>query len=137
MSLQNFIGDFLESVYNVHAVMVKLRELKDCGKIRELTDLNPALRNLTRWSYTFQMLERYLVFNSHLEKLDVPKNNSPLFSTAENESMSNIMEYITILESVKKMLQTRGTNIEDVRDLFNAVIENTHPWMAICLQRLR
>jgi hypothetical protein len=44
----------------VEDIMVRLTTLKKASKLRQKTDLNPVLRNKTRWSSTHDMVERYL-----------------------------------------------------------------------------
>lgn len=67
-----------------------------------------------------------------MEKLDVPEINSLLLSNAEHKSISNILEHLTVLESVNKKLQATDATMVDVRALFDAGIEK-YPSMDVRL----
>ena len=47
-------------VRKIHELMKKLSTLKNRGALRKKTPLCPILRNVTRWSSTYCMIERYL-----------------------------------------------------------------------------
>ena len=50
--------------------MVKLTSLKLSAKLRKSTHLVPFIRNATRWSSTYQMMSRCLLFHGILDHSD-------------------------------------------------------------------
>ena len=54
---------YLESregvLQKIQALMTTLRQIKQSGKLRTKTDLEPVSRNTTRWSSTYEMVKRF------------------------------------------------------------------------------
>ncbi|KAF1788234.1 hypothetical protein GQ600_11969 [Phytophthora cactorum] len=65
-------GELLEEssqdLGSVQALMIKLRSLNQAAKLRLKTSLRPVIRQKTRWSSTFMMLDRYF------KLLDLPRS---------------------------------------------------------------
>jgi ribosomal protein S30 len=51
--------------------MNTLRSVKKAGKLRMNTPLEPVTRNVTRWSSTYSMVERFFRLKEHLIDLDI------------------------------------------------------------------
>lgn len=51
---------WFEAISRVHALMVNLKSLKNRVKLAFVTQLNPEVRNETRWRSTYLMLRKYL-----------------------------------------------------------------------------
>jgi hypothetical protein len=46
--------------------MKTLSNIKQAGKLRKKTDLEPVKRNVTRWSSTYEMVKRFFEIKSSL-----------------------------------------------------------------------
>ncbi|OWY91008.1 hypothetical protein PHMEG_00040587, partial [Phytophthora megakarya] len=115
----------------VQALMVKLRTLKDkkfvyiwCGincKISFEDKLRPVIRQDTRWSLTFSMVDRYLCL---LEFLDVEDDDvlDLLPSPAVNKRLRLLLQEIRDIKSVTKALQGSDVDLLDVREWFDDLI---------------
>ena len=53
-------------------LMVKLSQVKNASLLKAKTPLKAVLWNETRWSSTFNMLERLLVLRPHIESINWP-----------------------------------------------------------------
>lgn len=61
-----------ESVIEVvHKLMIKLKTIKQAGKLRRSTPLEPIIRNKTRWSSTYEMLKRFFILQDFIDKDDL------------------------------------------------------------------
>ena len=60
LAVSLFLKEHTEIIAKISDIMIKLRTLKYRGKLRQKTDLGPVLKNETRWSRTFAMLNRYI-----------------------------------------------------------------------------
>ena len=65
---------YLESsevvLQKIQFLMTTLRQVKQAGKLRTKTDLNPIIRNVTRWSSTFEMVKRFLRLLEFIDTTD-------------------------------------------------------------------
>ncbi len=50
--------------------MKTLRNMKQAGKLRKKTDLEPVQRNVTRWSSTFEMVKRFFEIKAFIDDED-------------------------------------------------------------------
>ena len=60
----------------IQDINVKLKSLKLRGNLRSHTELEPKLRNDTRWSSTYQMLERYIKLHPIISDKDFTRDKS-------------------------------------------------------------
>lgn len=120
------VCDIIESnsdtVQAIRSIMVKLRTLKYAAHLRNHIDLKPILSNTTRWSSTFQMLKRYIELIPAIREMDIAEINDLLPSNAKHSSITQLLETLSVMDSVCKQLQSESTTIADVRALFDAII---------------
>lgn len=67
--MKDFQAHFDDLLCLVHTLMIKLRQLIPAAKLCRLTHLKSRCRNATRWSSSFQMLDRYEKIRDVLPKL--------------------------------------------------------------------
>jgi hypothetical protein len=122
----------------VHNLMKKLETLKEAGRLRKKTDLCPVLRNKTRWSGTFRMVDRYI----QLIKLGVFLNAQGVVHESLEEvvpgatatsRIRDLFKKLEDMESVNKMLQNGTISLWLVRKIFDDVIE-LYPFMGTYLK---
>lgn len=64
------------------------------------------------------MLKRYFELKSNIVDLYIPAFNAIILSYAVHNKLSELLDKLTILESVNKNLQSKDTTISDFRALF-------------------
>ncbi|ETM43312.1 hypothetical protein L914_11187, partial [Phytophthora nicotianae] len=70
LAVREFLVPFETALDQVQQLMRKLRTLNQAAKLRMKTPLMPILRQDTRWSSTFSMLERYIRLREFLSADD-------------------------------------------------------------------
>lgn len=124
------VRDYLSSeehiLTKINEIMVKLKSLLIGARLRQFTPLRPKLRNVTRWSSTFEMLSRYRELRDFLPALDSTEIDEMSLTVSENRQVDCLFEKLKLFESVTKALQTDKTSMSDVRTIFDAVI-GEHP----------
>jgi len=117
-----FMGDHDErpihrALIKSRRLMVKLSQLKNASLLKTKTPLKAVLWNETRWSSTFNMLERLLVLRPHIESINWPSGKRKRDGTClpsvrdfiptdeEFDLIRELMEKLRKVESVSKALQ--------------------------------
>ena len=117
-----FMGDHDErpihrALIKSRRLMVKLSQLKNASLLKAKTPLKAVLWNETRWSSTFNMLERLLVLRPHIESINWPSGKRKRDGTClpsvrdfiptdeEFDLIRELMEKLRKVQSVSKALQ--------------------------------
>ena len=84
--------------------------------------MSPILRNKTRWSSTFEMINRYNQIRPYVPESDLDLMALVLEDLEEDE-LKLLTENLTKINSVTLTLQReRGITLSDIRTLFNSLI---------------
>ncbi|KAE9181133.1 hypothetical protein PF005_g22991, partial [Phytophthora fragariae] len=83
----------------------------------------PVFRNLTRWSSTFAMIDRYFSIYAKLDRVDDELADF-IPTPRENVRLKELYEDLKNLESLSKKLQTSSVSLLDVRMLFDHVMKH-------------
>ncbi|KAG3236457.1 hypothetical protein PI124_g18535 [Phytophthora idaei] len=102
--------------------MRKLRTLKEAAKLRAETPLPPVLRQETRWSSTFAMLDRYVRLRRILSA-DDDEMADLLLSRSTHRSLQTLLEEMKDIESISKKIQSDGLTLLQARELFDRLLE--------------
>ncbi|KAG6610903.1 GTP-dependent nucleic acid-binding protein engD [Phytophthora cinnamomi] len=105
----------------VQALMIKLRTLHHSAKLRFKTDLRPIIRQQTRWSSTFTMLNRYFELLPFIDAED-EELAELLPPAASKRRLRDLLGELKDVESVSKALQGADANLLDVRIWFDSLI---------------
>ncbi len=103
--------------------MCKLRSLILSAKPRKLTTVPPIVRNVTRWSSTYEMLKRYVHVRDFFSALESDGLDTSTLSCTDNRRVDASLRRIQPIESVTKSLQSDCTTLSDTRISFDAVID--------------
>jgi hypothetical protein len=123
LACKRFLQPFEENLQRINSLMVYLRNIKQAGKLREKTDLEPVKRNVTRWSSTLAMLKRFFQLKPFLDERDADLAfNLP--SGRECIQLQKLLEDLTELDSITIQLQDSRISLSDVRSLFDTCIES-------------
>ncbi|EGZ04428.1 hypothetical protein PHYSODRAFT_536448, partial [Phytophthora sojae] len=105
----------------IQKLMVKLRSLNQAAKLRFKTTRSPVLRNDTRWSSTFAMLDRYVRLLEFIDREDDAVAEL-LPSPSVHKKLKGLLEDLKQFESVSKRLQSESVSLWEVRVMFDALI---------------
>ena len=93
LACKKYLEEYEESLSKISRLMVTLRNVKQAGKLRTKTKLSAVLRNDTRWSSTFQMLERFFEIKDFIDTSD----------RALAVNLSSGLEVVTLQEVMKDL----------------------------------
>ncbi|KAK1931473.1 hypothetical protein P3T76_013229 [Phytophthora citrophthora] len=123
LAVKPFLGrrDAVEqSIACVDAVITQLRNIKAAGSLRALTPLAPIKRNVTRWSSTHSMLNRYLKIEKELKQID----DVDTIRRTDLEHIKDILSSMDNFKDVTTDLQRKGEHIGSVHDMFQIMLED-------------
>jgi len=121
LAMQNFLLNHEHSLDNVNAIMKVLKRLGPAYQLKAYTELRAVLRNVTRWSSTFMMLDRFFKILPGLE--DIVDVACLLPERNELAALKELHTHLTELDTITKKLQLESITIADARDLFDGVLE--------------
>ena len=100
LAVNNFLLPHENLISKVHTIMVKMSNLKRAGTLRRKNvNLQPILRNKTRWSSTYEMLVRHKALRLHLPKNDLEL--LPYFLSEEEDLLlDNLLLDLTKIQSI-------------------------------------
>lgn len=104
--------------------MITLRTCNNRGKLRGETKLAPVIDQETRWSSTFNMIERYLEFVDL--KIDFKEIDASIVELKKGElkQLEKVYQSMKDIDSVTKKLQHHQTNLLKGHVLFLALKAN-------------
>lgn len=107
----------------INMLMGKLKSLKLAGRLREKTPLQPLQRNKTRWSSTYDMIERYIQLKPILDTFqNDPKILDYLLTPREHNDLQILKDNLEKLRSVTIALQRADIDFSDVRILLDEIL---------------
>ncbi|EGZ22005.1 hypothetical protein PHYSODRAFT_251327 [Phytophthora sojae] len=110
-------GDLLDEVNNL---LVELRHENNRAELKKYTDLVPIKRNVTRWSSTFTMVERYIRIHAEIKKVDAVEEIVP--TGGKHRKLVALFEHLKKFENVCKRLQREDTDMGEVRLMVDSLI---------------
>ncbi|ETM43308.1 hypothetical protein F442_11560 [Phytophthora nicotianae P10297] len=122
LAVREFLVPFETALDQVQQLMRKLRTLNQAAKLRMKTPLMPILRQDTRWSSTFSMLERYIRLREFLSADDDDMADL-LPSRADHRKLEDLLSKLRCIESISKKLQGDELTLLDARALFDGLFE--------------
>ncbi|KAH9143603.1 hypothetical protein AeRB84_012396 [Aphanomyces euteiches] len=109
--------------------MRKLSYSVPVAKLRSFTHLAAKTRNVTRWSSTFDMVERYIEIKQHLREVQLNNVDIVLPTRQQDEVLSKLYGDLVALNKVTLDLQSESTRLRDVRACFDFLLD-IYPEMA-------
>ncbi|GMF43142.1 unnamed protein product [Phytophthora fragariaefolia] len=122
-----FLADHEPVLAQIHALMKHLSTIKCRAALRKVTPLAPVMRNATRWSSTFSMVQRYDKICGALLALDhatVAKHGIAgfLLTPEETEAARTLLKSLHELNEVSKALQDSTLTLVGARRAFDAEV---------------
>ncbi|KAE9303034.1 hypothetical protein PF008_g22328 [Phytophthora fragariae] len=129
LAMKDYLAKEDALLEKIHALMKRFSTLKGRAVLRQVTPLAPVLRNATRWSSTYAMVERYIALEKCFRGLDhgtVSKHDlgSVFLSRREHDEAKTLLGDLARMEGVTKMLQRSTLTMSATRRLFNQVVQN-------------
>jgi len=123
LAVSGYLSKYEKILDKVNQLMKKLRNVKNRGKLRKLEcPYQPVIRNDTRWSSTFNMIQCYLRIRSYIEKIDDDEVLEYLPTISQFKTLEQLMEHLKAFESVTKALQLDGLDLAEARALFDGIV---------------
>ncbi|KAK1940575.1 hypothetical protein P3T76_008026 [Phytophthora citrophthora] len=85
-----------------------------------MTALCLIKRNATRWTSTFEMLERFLHIEGQAKQIDAVDT----IRRPDSERIRSVLPTLAEFKNVMTELQTKGTHIGEVRGIFHLMLED-------------
>lgn len=123
LAVKDLIAEHEPAITKVHELMKKLHTPNIAGKLLKVTHLKPKSYIKTRWSSTYEMLQRFLDLKDHIRGLENDELDRISPSTSEYKDIQELTKKFRELESVSKALQSDSCTLPMVRALFDTVIE--------------
>jgi hypothetical protein len=123
LACKAYLEKYERTLSKINSLMATLRNVKQAGKLRTRTPLEPVTRNATRWSSTHNMLLRFFRIREFLDDTDadlVYNMPTPLEVNELTLAMADLAEF----ESTTKLLQDQQRSLSEVRVIFNAMLSN-------------
>ena len=121
LACKSYLEKYEPTLSKINSLMATLRNVKQAGKLRTKTPLEPVTRNDTRWSSTYNMLVRFFQIREFLDDTDanlVYNMPTPLEVNELTLAMADLAEF----ESTTKLLQDQERSLSEVRAIFNAML---------------
>jgi hypothetical protein len=121
LACKSYLEKYEATLSKINSLMVSLRNVKQAGKLRTRTPLEPVTRNDTRWSSTYDMLLRFFCIREFLDDTDsalVHYMPTPL----EVNELSLALDDLKEFESTTKLLQDEKRTMSEVRVIFDAIL---------------
>jgi hypothetical protein len=131
LAVKKFLLEYEDILLKIHNLMKALGNIKQAGKLRKSTNLRPVKRNVTRWSSTFAMLERFYAIKEFIDQED-PELAIHFPTGMENVRLQRLFKDMQEFEIITKQLQKVSCSLSDVRAIFDETI-STYPAMAFHL----
>ncbi|KAG4048361.1 hypothetical protein JG687_00010411 [Phytophthora cactorum] len=112
-----------KEVEKVATLMQHLRTSKQKAVLRKMGCSMPVVKNTTRWSSSYLMINRYLEMAEHLDDMDMDLT-ALLPTPREKIKIKSLFEDLRKFQSVNMELQhSDGVQLKDVRILFDELLE--------------
>jgi hypothetical protein len=123
LACKNYLEKFEYVLQKIHSLMANLRQVKQAGKLRTKTNLEPIIRNVTRWSSTYEMLKRFFRIREFLDESDEAlARNLP--TPVEILDLQNLKKDLEQFETATKLPQDSKRNLQDVRCIFDEMLKH-------------
>jgi len=70
LACRHYLDPFETSITKINDLMKTLCNIKQAGKLRKKTNLEPVKRNVTRWSSTYEMVKRFFEIKTFIDDED-------------------------------------------------------------------
>jgi hypothetical protein len=114
LACQKYLKGSEPILQKIQSLMTTLRQVKQAGKLRTKTSLEPIIRNVTRWSSTYEMIKRFFRLEEFIDKSD---EALAIYMPTSMEliKLKELMNDLEQLQVTTKLLQDSKRNLLEVR----------------------
>eukprot|EP00171_Calliarthron_tuberculosum_P012778 IDg12778t1 len=102
LAVKDLLMTHKDIICKVRELMKKLRALLERAILRKFTDLTPIVSSVTRWSSTYEMLQRYLRLRDVLIQIQISDIDDMMPIRRETQDLESLCSKLGVLESVTK-----------------------------------
>ncbi|KAG6966181.1 hypothetical protein JG687_00005010 [Phytophthora cactorum] len=96
----------------INSLMHQLRLPNNASELAKLTPLRAKARNVTRWSSTYGMLQRYVKIRAYIRQLGAVEDLTP--RSGKHKKLVSLLSHLEKFESVCKHLQSEATSMSEI-----------------------
>ncbi|KAG6596063.1 Hydroxyacylglutathione hydrolase [Phytophthora cinnamomi] len=111
LAVNKFLEPYDDLLDEDNNLMVDLRRENNSAELKKYTDLTPIKRNVTRWSSTFTMVQRYIRIRAEIKKVDAVEEMVP--TGGKHRKLVVLFEHLKKFESICKRLQRGDTSMRE------------------------
>lgn len=111
-----------EAIKKIHKIMVELETIKKSAGLRLKTDLVAKKSNSTRWSSTYEMVERYFLLFPFLDEKDEELKALSL-NSKEFKELEILFKNLQGFNSITIALQNDNMDLLKARSLFDGLVD--------------
>ncbi|OWZ19062.1 hypothetical protein PHMEG_0006747 [Phytophthora megakarya] len=120
LAVNKFLAPYEDLLADVNTLMVELRHENNLAELKKHTVLEPIKRNVTRWSSTFTMVQRYIRIRAEIKKVEAVEELIP--TGGKHRKLLALFEHLKKFQSITLQLQRDDTDMAEVRLMFDALI---------------
>ncbi|RLN10139.1 hypothetical protein BBJ28_00018417 [Nothophytophthora sp. Chile5] len=120
LAVNKVLAPYEDLLDNVNTLMVELRKENNFAELKKHMELLPVKRNITRWSSTFTMVQRYIRIRGDIKKVEAAEDLVP--TGAKHRKLVDLFEHLKKFDSVCLQLQRDNTDMAEVRLMFDVLI---------------
>nr|CAI72317.1 hypothetical protein, conserved [Phytophthora infestans] len=120
LAVSKYLAPHESLLSKVSDLMVELRHENNYAELKTHTELLPVKRNVTRWSSTITMVQRYTRIRAEIKKVVTVEELIP--TGAKHRKILDLFEHMKKFESICPRLQRDETDIAEVRVMFDALV---------------
>ncbi|GMF34439.1 unnamed protein product [Phytophthora fragariaefolia] len=125
LAIKKYLASYETLLDEVNALMLELRHENNFGELKKHTD-HPVKRNVTRWSSTFTMLERYIRIRPEIKKVEAVEERIP--TVGKHRKLAALFEHLKKFESICKRRQHEDTDMAELRLILMASLQSILSW---------
>lgn len=110
-------------IQKVVELVKTLKTTKGAAFLRQYTDLKAIKKNETRWTSTYEMLERYVRLLPYLSQIQDPHIVKKFLNPSENLLVKELVNDLELINKMMKYLQRDDITLADARTCFDAVLQ--------------
>ncbi|KAG6962080.1 hypothetical protein JG688_00008785 [Phytophthora aleatoria] len=106
-----FLAEHEDLLHQVNNLMLQLRQPNNAAELFKLTPLRAKKCNVTRWSFIYNMLQRYGAIRPQIRLVEAVEDLVP--STGDHKKLVGLQKHLEKLDSVCKRLQYEATTMSE------------------------
>jgi hypothetical protein len=129
LASEAFLADHTGMLDQVHAVMTTIKHSPNkCGQLALYTDLKPVIRQDTRWTSAFAMVNRYLeiaeILENHAEQIGGRALAEKVLNVPQRVALAELKTRLDMLHAITLAMQAEDLTMGGARDLLDGLLHD-------------